>query len=33
MKAEGVSYAEISESLEVPFNTVATWLKRAAIKT
>ncbi len=33
MRAEGVSYAEISESLEVPFNTVATWLKRAAIKT
>ena len=33
MKAEGMSYAEISESLKVPFNTVATWFKRAAIKT
>ncbi len=33
MKAEGMSYAEISESLKVPFNTVTTWFKRAAIKT
>lgn len=33
MKVEGMSNAEISESLEVPFNTVVAWFKQAAIKT